>query len=60
LKYDVGVIGSVTVIGVVLGYTPVWGARIASVTERELVLEYGVENGVKSDTWVKVRYTRKK
>jgi hypothetical protein len=57
-KYQVTQIGSVTEIamewgaggGAKLG----WGCRIASVTDKELVLEYATS----PDTWVKVRYTR--
>jgi hypothetical protein len=54
-NYKVTVTGSVTQVEISWGNFG-WGCRIASVTETELVLEYGV----KSDTWVKVRYTRKK
>jgi hypothetical protein len=31
-----------------------WGGRIASVTDKELALEFATS----PDTWVKVRYTR--
>jgi hypothetical protein len=52
-KYEVTVIGSVTQITIEpLG----WAVRIASVTEKELVLEYPL----KENTWEKVRYTRVK
>jgi hypothetical protein len=57
-KYKVTVIGSVTQVEISWGNQPklTWGGRIASVTEKELVLEYGL----KENTWVKVRYTRVK
>jgi hypothetical protein len=58
-KYKVTVIGSVTQISIEWGQSGAtfgWGARIASVTDKELVLEYGI----KENTWEKVRYTRVK
>jgi hypothetical protein len=54
-KYKVTVIGSVTRLEISWGYFGS-GVRIASVTETELVLEYGL----KDNMWVKVRYTRVK
>ena len=54
-KYKVTVIGRVTQVEISWGNFG-WGCRIASVTESELVLEYGL----KENTWEKVRYTRVK
>jgi hypothetical protein len=54
-KYQVTVIGKITRVSIEQGSFG-WGGRIASVTETELVLEYGL----KDNTWVKVRYTRVK